>query len=111
MQDDAAEELHIKVHHVPGHRLIADRETMTALFQAARRVLHDRERFRQDLGQSLPLLFQVRNFRELFLPRCRFCPQSVIRQVLELLVELVNPAHDRHQALELALIFRSQYFL
>src|SRR5438093_7199472 len=46
VQNYSAQKLHIEVHHVPCHWLIADRETMTSLFQATRSVLHDRERFR-----------------------------------------------------------------
>src|SRR5205823_11196481 len=55
MQNHSADQLHIKVHHVPCHRLIADRETMTSLFQTPRGVFHRSERFRQNLIQPSPL--------------------------------------------------------
>ena len=31
VQDDAAEQLHVEVHHVPNHRLIANHETVLAV--------------------------------------------------------------------------------
>src|SRR5207253_3938688 len=105
MQNDSAEQLHIKMYHVPRHRLITDRETMTSLFQAAGGALHGRERLRQNFAEMSQLFFRIRNSRELLLPGCRFCAQSVVREVLELLVELVDSAHHRRQPPELALIF------
>ena len=111
MQNDAADQLHIEVHHVPGHRLIADRECVLPFGQPARRVFHNRKRFRQNLIELFPLLLQVRDRRELGLPGRGFGAQIVVGERLELLVELVDPAHDRHQTLDLALIFRAEYFL
>ena len=49
VQDDAANQLHIEVHHVPRHRLLADLESHLAFRQAARRVFHHRKGFGQDL--------------------------------------------------------------
>ena len=106
VQNDTAEQLHVEVHHVPDHRLIAHREAVSPILEPARGVFHHRKCFRQNFIQLFPLLLQVRNLRDLFLPVRSFCPQLVVRQALELLVELVDPANSRHQTLELALIFR-----
>ena len=91
MQHDAADQLHVEVHHVPGHRLIADRESLAALGQTARRIFHHRERFRQNLvelavGERLGILDR----RKLGLPRGGLGAQFVVRERLELLVELVD---------------------
>ena len=107
MQDDSAKQLHVEMHHVPHHGLIAYRECVSSLFQPARCVFHHGERFRQNFIQLLPLLFQFRNFGYFFLPRGGFCAQLVIGQTLELLVQLVDAVYDRHQAPQLALIFRA----
>jgi hypothetical protein len=111
MQNHSADQLHIKVHHVPRHRLIADRETMTSLFQTPRGVFHRCERFRQNLIQPSPLFFRIRDFCELVLPSRRFRAQSVVGQVLELLVELVDPASHGRQAPQFSLVFRADYLL
>jgi hypothetical protein len=52
------------------------------------------------------LILQLGNFRQFRFPRCRLRAQILIGQALELLVEFVDPAHDGHQPLELALILR-----
>ena len=111
MQNHAADELHIEVHHVPGHRLIADGEGVLAFRQAARRVFYHGERFRQDLVELPPLIRQFGNGRQLRLPGGCFGAEIVVGERLELLVQLVNATGGRHQALDLALIFRSEYFL
>ena len=111
MQHNSAEQLHVEVHHVPGHRLVADRKRVLWLFQPARCVFHYRERFRQNFIELLPLIFQLRNFRDLFLPGRGLGAQSIIGQALELLVELVDPAYNRRQAFELALILRPKDLL
>ena len=67
MQNDAADELHVEVHHVPGHRLIADLESVLALRQPARRIFYDCERFRQNLVELRPLILQLGNCGE-FVP-------------------------------------------
>ncbi len=51
------------------------------------------------------------NGRQLRLPGGRFRAEIVVGERLELLVELVNATDSRHQALDFALIFRSEYFL
>ncbi len=107
VQNDTAEQLHVEVHHVPDHRLIAYREAVSPILEPTGSVFHHRKCFRQDFIELFPLLLQVRNLRELFLPVRSFCPQLVVRQALELLVELVDPVNSRHQPLKLALIFRS----
>ena len=65
VQDDPADQLHIEVHHVPGHRLVADLERLLAFRQAARRVFHHRKGFRKDLiepaGERLGI-FDRRDF-------------------------------------------------
>ena len=61
VQHDSADQLHIEVHHVPGHRLIADREALLPLRQAARGVFHHRKCFRQNLVELRPLLLQIWN--------------------------------------------------
>ena len=106
MQDNPAEQLHVEMHHVPLHRLIADRETMLSIFQTAGRIFHNRKRFRQNLVQPLPLVLEVGNLRQFFLPHRSFRAQCFVGQVLELLIELVDAMYNRHQALELTLIFR-----
>ena len=111
MQNHAADQLHVEVHHVPGHRLVADGEGVLALGQPARRVFHHRERFRQNLVELLPLLRQLRNGGELRLPGGGLRAELVVGERLELLVELVDATDRRHQALDFALIFRSEYFL
>ena len=78
MQNNAAQQLHVEVHHVPRHRLIADRETISSIFQPARRILHHRKRFRQDFIKPLPLVFELRNLGEFLLPDCGFGPQCLI---------------------------------
>ena len=98
VQNYSAQKLHIEVHHVPCHRLIADRETMTSLFQTPRGVFHRSERFRQNLIQPSPLFFRIRGFCEFVLPSRRFRAQSVVGQALELFVELIDPADRRRQA-------------
>ncbi len=111
MQNHAADELHVEVDHVPGHRLVADGEGVLALRQAARRVFHHRKRFRQDFVQLRPLLGHAGNGRQLRLPGGRLRAEIVVGERLELLVQLVNATDSRHQALDFALIFRSEYFL
>ena len=106
MQNDSAKQLHVEVHHVPDHRLIAHREAVSPILEPAGSVFYHRKCFWQDFIELFPLFLQVRNLRELFLPVRSFCPQLVVRQALELLVELVDPANSRHQTLELTLIFR-----
>jgi hypothetical protein len=76
-----------------------------------RSVLHHRESLRQDPVEVLPLLAEVRHLRELGLPGLRLAAQLVIRESLELLVQLVDTTDRRPHALDLALIFRAQYLL
>ena len=45
VQHHAADELHVEVHHVPGHGLVADREFLLDLGEPAGGVFHHRERF------------------------------------------------------------------
>ena len=78
MQNDAADQLHIEVHHVPRHRLIADFESVLSLGQAPRRIFYDRERFRQNLVELLPLLLHVSDGGQLLLPGGGFRPQIVV---------------------------------
>ena len=104
MQNHAADELHVEVHHVPGHRLIADREGLLSLSQAARRIFNNRERFGQNFIELVPLLDQIRNGGELRLPLRRFRAQLIVRERLQLLVDLVHAAHRRRHSLDLALI-------
>ena len=111
MQNDAADQLHIEVHHVPRHRLIADRESILALGQAARGVFHHRKGFRQNLVEPAGERLGIFDRGELGLPGGGFGAQIVVRERLKLLVESVDRAHDRLQALDLALIFRAEYFL
>ena len=74
-------------------------------------VFHHREGFRQDLVELPPLSLQVGKRGQLRLPGGCFRPKLVVGERLELLVELVDTTYGRHQALDLALIFRSEYFL
>ena len=90
MQNDAADQLHVEVHHVPRHRLIADRESLLSLGQAARRIFHDREGFRQNFIELPPLLLHVSDCGQLLLPGRRLRAQLVVGERFELLVELVN---------------------
>ena len=78
MQNDSAKELHVEVHHVPRHWLIAHREAILSIFQSARRVFYDCKRLRQNLIQLFPLVFQLGNFRQFCFPGCRFCAQILI---------------------------------
>jgi hypothetical protein len=106
MQNDSAKQLHVEVHHVPDHRLIAHRESLSPILEPARGVFHHSKCFRQDFIELFPLLLEIRKLRYLLFPRRCFCPQFIVGQVLELLVQLVGPAHNRHQTPELALVFR-----
>ena len=98
VQNDAADQLHIEVHHVPGHRLIADRESLLPLGQPARRVFHHGEGFRQNLIELLHGLQAPGSWRA---PpsRPRFWRADRHRKALELLVELVDPTHHRRSRL------------
>ena len=111
MEHDPAYELHVEVHHVPRHRLIADIESMLALRQPPRGIFHYRECFRQNLLELRPLVRQVRNRGELRLPLGRLSAKSVVGKRLELLIKLVNAHGERLQTLDFALIFRSEYLL
>ena len=106
VQNDSAEQLHVEMHHVPDHRLIAHRESVSPILEPARGVFHHRKCFRQNFIELFPLLLDIRKVRYLFFPRRSFCPQLIVGQALELLVQLVDPVHNRHQTPELALIFR-----
>ena len=109
MQNHAADQLHIEVHHVPGHRLIADAESVLPLGQTARRVFHHRERFRQNLIELRPLILQRReSLRQLCFPGGGLGAQLVVGERFELLVELVDATDHRRQPLDLALIFRPE---
>ena len=91
MQNDAADQLHIEVHHVPGHRLIADRESVLPFGQTARRIFHDRECFRQNLIEPCSIAPRTSVIaRELVLPGRRFRAQIIVRERFELLVEFVD---------------------
>ena len=59
MQNHPADQLHVEVHHVPRHRLIADAEGLLSIFQTSRSVLHGRERFRQNLIEPPRLLLRI----------------------------------------------------
>jgi hypothetical protein len=111
VQNDSAEQLHVEVHHVPDHRLIAHGKSMLSLLQPARCVFHDGERFRQNFIQLFPLIFQLGNFGKLFLPSRGLGAQLVVGQALELLIHLVDLAYNRRQPPQLALIFRPENLL
>ena len=76
VQNNTAEQLHVEVHHVPDHRLIAHREAVSPILEPARGVFHHRKCFRQDFIELCPLLLQVRNLRDLFLPAAVFARNS-----------------------------------
>src|SRR5438309_2063486 len=99
------------MHHVPGHRLIANAESLLALRQPARRVLHDREGFWQNLVELRPLLQQVGNGGQLSFPSRSLSAEIVVGERLELLVQLIDALDQWRHALDFALIFRAKYFL
>ena len=111
VEDDAADELHIEVHHVPRHRLIADGEGLVALGQAAGGVFHHGKRFRQNLLQPAGERVGILDRGEFGVPGSGLGAQFVVGERLELLVESIDRAHDRLQTPDLALIFRAEYFL
>jgi hypothetical protein len=97
VQNDSTEQLHVEVHHVPDHGLIAYGEAVLSFFQAARRVFHDCECFGQNLIQFFPLILWLVNFGKLFLPGRGLGTQRIIGQALELFVQFVHPTHERRQ--------------
>ena len=78
MKHDAAHELDVEMHHVPGHGLIAHGEFGLPFGQAPGRVLHHRKRFRQNLVQLRPSIFHLWNLGELRFPRVGLRAQLVI---------------------------------
>ena len=86
------------------------RELFLAFRQAARGVLHHRESFRQDLVELGPLLGQLGSWPAPLSMR-GLRAQVVVRERLELLVQLVDATDRRQHALDLALILRAEYFL
>ena len=111
VQHDAADELHVEVHHVPRHRLIADCESLVALGQAAGGVFHHRKSLGQNLFEPTGQRFRILDRGELGLPGGGLGAQFVVGERLELLVERVDRAHDRLKAPDLALILRAEYLL
>ena len=99
MQNHSADQLHIEVHHVPGHRLIADAETVTVAPSAgARRFSPPRTlpaKFHRAGAIAPPSsgILASSSFQAAVLAR-----KVVVRERLELLVELVDPTHGRRQA-------------
>ena len=108
---DAADQLHIEVHHVPRHRLIADFECVLSLGQAPRRIFYNREGFRQNFVKLPPLLLHISDGGQLLLPGRGLRPQIVVGERFELLIQLVNSLRQRPQPFDLALILRAENLL
>ena len=111
MQDDAADQLHIEVHHVPRHRLVTDFEGVLPLGQATRRIFYNRERFGQNLVELLPSLLWLSDGGQFLLPSGGLRPQIVVGERFELLIQRVNSLRQRPQPFDLALILGAENFL
>ena len=83
---DPADELHVEMHHVPRQLVVADDDLAAA--EPPRRVLHDRERLRQNLVERLPVFDALHELLSLRL-------QRVVAQRPVALFELVDPGDDR----------------
>ena len=59
VQHHAADQLHIEVHHIPGHRLVADRELHAD--HAACRILHHGKSLGENLVETLLQKFRILN--------------------------------------------------
>ena len=101
VEDDAADELHVERHHVPGERVAAD--LLGRPGQMAAGVLHEGVRLGQDLVERLAL-------RQAVAERLRPLREVLVRQVLPLilLLDAVDLAHDRPELLQLAIVLRSK---
>ena len=97
VQHDAADELDVERHHVPGQRVAAD--LLRRPDQVTARVLHERVRLRQQLVQRFAL-------RIAFLERLRHPREVLVREVLRLIVgfDAVDLTNDRPQLLQLAIV-------
>ncbi len=104
VQDDAAQKLHVERHHVPRQRVAAD--FLRRADQVPARVLHERERLRQEIVQRLA-------FRNPFTERRGHLGEVFVGKVLLLIffLDAVDLTHHGPQFLELAFVLRSkQYF-
>ena len=109
VQDHAADELDVEVDHLPFDGMIDHADGATA--EAAGGVFHHGKSFGQNLVESRLLLLVVLDGRDARLPSGGLGPQFVVRERLVFLLQLVDSAHDRHHALDLALVFRADDFL
>ena len=108
MQRHAADELHIKMHHLPGDRLVAHRERTAR--EPARRILHHRKRLWQDLRQIRLHLRKALDARQLLLPLRRLRLERAFRLRLELFLQFAHLLHQRPELLEFALVLRANDF-
>src|SRR4029077_5626315 len=107
MQYESADELDIEVHHFPFHRLIADGESVPSLCEPAGGIFYNRERVRQNLIETFPLLLRRGQFSQVLLPTRSQSTQFIIRETLKCLFQLVDLTDDRCHSPDLALIFRA----
>ena len=105
MQHHPANQLHVKMHHLPGDRLITHGQRTPR--QPPRPVLHHRKRLRQNPVQirlHLPVVIELRQLR---LPLRRLLPQHTLWLRLKLLLQLVDLLNHRPKLLQLPLILRT----
>ena len=99
VQDDAADDLHVKGNHVPGDLVAADLHGRP--HQAAARVLHRGIRLRQQVIERLALRQTVTELLRLGL-------QLLLTQRLILLLNRVHLVDNRQQLLDVALVLRAE---
>ena len=99
VQHDAADELRVERHHVPGLRMPADVHDRPA--QAAARVLDDGERLDHQVVKRFPFGEPRPEFVRLRL-------QRVLGQRLHLLFQRVDAPHERPHLFQVALVLRAQ---
>src|SRR4029077_15835771 len=107
MQYESADELDIKMHHFPFHRLIADGESVPSLCEPAGGIFYNRERFRQNLVGTFSPLPPRGPVSQSLLPTRRQSAQFIIRETLKCPFQLVDLMDDRRHSPDLALIFRT----
>ena len=74
-----------------------DGESVPSLCEPAGGIFYNRERFRQNLIETFPLLLRRGRFSQVLLPTRSQSAQFIIRETLKLPFQLVDLTDDRRQ--------------